>query len=127
MRGDRNDGTTYGEYMNPFDKAVHTNVSYLIRDEIYRVAGRNHSAGETAYLGPHTGTFIDWAYARHLVRSGDQKVFSFALEYGEPGREARRDPEICDYYPTKESLNLHMQEAAVGMMTLLLEASQRRS
>lgn len=125
-RGDRNDEASYGEYMDPFDKAVHMNVSYLLRDEMWRVAGRNHSAGETAYLGPHTGTFIDWAYARHLVNRNDQKVISFAVEYGEPERDARRDAEICGYYPNKRSFNLHMQEAAAAMMRLLLEASQRR-
>ena len=113
--------------MDAFDRGLHMNVSYNIRDDMWRVASRNHSAGETAYLGPHTGTFIDWAYARHLVSKNNQKVMSFAIEYGEPAREARKDPEICGYYPTKEGFNLDMQEAAAAMMRFLLEAFQRRS
>jgi hypothetical protein len=113
--------------MDPFDRSLHRNVSRLIRDELYSVAGRNHSAGETAYLGPHTGTFIDWAYSRHIVSQDAEKVFSFAFEFGDPDREARKNKAICGYYPNKTSLNINMREAAVAFMTLLLEASQRRS
>lgn len=120
------DDIVYGEYMDPFDKALHQNVSYLIRDEVYGVAGHNHSAGETAYLGPHTGTFIDWAYSRHIVSPDSEKVFSFAYEFGRPEREARENKAICGYYPNKRSFNIHMQETSVAFMTLLLEASQRR-
>ena len=80
MRGVSSDG--YKEYIRAGDQALAIELANDMRDAIQAVRTRAYTVQSSYALYPTAGTSTDYAYSRHIVDPGKQKVISHTIEWG---------------------------------------------
>ncbi len=72
----------YKEYIPPDDLTAMSGLATRVRDAIQAVRGKSYIAKQSFDLYPTAGASDDYAYSRHFVDPGKNKVYSFTIEWG---------------------------------------------
>jgi murein tripeptide amidase MpaA len=111
---------TYQSYMLKADADVYALIGSNMVNRMADSAGTLYAATQSVHLYPTSGTSADYVYARHLRDPTKPKVFGFSIEFGR-GNENNLD---CTFYPSVSRHNSNVVEVAVGLMEMLLGATQ---
>ncbi len=74
--------TAYKEYLPAGDHTAMSGLATRVRDAIQTVRGKSYTAEQSFDLYPTSGTSDDYAYGRHRIDPGKNKVYSFTIEWG---------------------------------------------
>jgi carboxypeptidase T len=72
----------YKEYIDSQDEKTLKNLADRMNYTLGRVRGRNYKVQQSVGLYPTSGTSDDYAFSRHVVNSGNQKINGFTIEFG---------------------------------------------
>ncbi|KAK1757830.1 zinc carboxypeptidase [Echria macrotheca] len=111
---------TYQSYMLRADADVYALIGSNMVNRMADSTGTVYAVTQSVHLYPTSGSSVDYVYARHLRDPTKGKVFGFGIEFGQ-GNEDNPD---CIFYPTVSRHNSNIVEVAVGLMEMLLGATQ---
>ncbi|GAA3029245.1 hypothetical protein GCM10020000_02250 [Streptomyces olivoverticillatus] len=81
LRGDAGD-TAYREYITHDDLAELTRLAQSFTDGLKAVRGTSYTPKSGFALYPTCGTSDDYAFARHIVEDGKEKILAYTVEWG---------------------------------------------
>jgi murein tripeptide amidase MpaA len=95
---------SYGEYIPSDDKTVATTLANVLQTAIQAFRGTSYTVEQSFQLYPTAGTSDDYAYSRHFVDPGKQKVIAFTIEWG------------TEFQPAYSEMQNIIQENTCGLL-----------
>jgi murein tripeptide amidase MpaA len=74
--------SAYREYIPAGDLQIAVSLAHTFRDALHAVRGKSYTAKSAFDLYPTSGTSDDYAYARHIIDPGNEKIFAYTIEWG---------------------------------------------
>ena len=71
----------YGEYITTSDATIASGSAESIADAMRAAQGKPYKATQSIGIYPTSGASDDYAFSRHLVMSGVEKIYGFTIEF----------------------------------------------
>ncbi|KLU88850.1 carboxypeptidase A [Magnaporthiopsis poae ATCC 64411] len=108
----------YGEYVPVDEDALSQGAAKRIGAGMSGAVGRAYTIQQSSALYPTSGASDDYAYSRHFVNPGLNRVHSYTIEFGFGNNAVS-----CPFYPSFSQYNANLKEIASGFMEMLLAAT----
>jgi murein tripeptide amidase MpaA len=100
----------YQEYIQSGDLSASLSLGAAMHDGIKAVRGTDYTVVPSCDLYPTSGTSDDYLYSRHLTDSGQPKILSFTLEWGD-----------TEYHPPYDEMRRIIDEVTAGLLAFCLK------
>jgi carboxypeptidase T len=105
----------YKEYIDKDDEQTLKHLADRMNYALQRVRGRKYRVEQAIGLYPTSATSDDYAFSRHIVNDGDQKIYGFTIEFGK---------EETGFIPPLSEMKEVINEVSSALTELCITASQ---
>ncbi len=106
----------YKEYIDSDDEKMLEKMGYRMNYALQRVRGRKYRVEQSVGLYPTSSTSDDYAFSRHIINEGGQKIYGFTIEFGK---------EETGFIPPLSEMKEVIKEVSSALTELCIEAASR--